>query len=70
MFDQIPPAQLAALAKEDQGPKVLGIVISFTVLALICVALRFFARIKFTRLVGWEDYFIALSMVLASPHEL
>jgi hypothetical protein len=63
MFPPIPPEQLAALAKEDQGPKVLGIVISFTVLALICVSLRFFARIKFTKLVGWEDYFIALSMV-------
>jgi hypothetical protein len=60
---QIPPDQLAILAKEDQGPKILGIVISFTLLALICVFLRFFARLKFTRLLGWEDYFIAISMV-------
>jgi hypothetical protein len=64
MFDDIPPEQLAILAKEDQGPKVVAIVITFTVFALMCVFLRFFARIKFTQLVGWEDYFIALSMVL------
>jgi hypothetical protein len=64
MFDQIPPEQLAILLRENQGPKVIGIVITFTVLALLCVFLRFFARIKFTQLVGWEDYFIALSMVL------
>jgi hypothetical protein len=64
MFDQIPPEQLAILAREDQGPRVIGLVVTFTVLAFICVLLRFFARIKFTRLLGWEDFFIALSMVL------
>jgi hypothetical protein len=60
---QLPPEQLAVLANEDQGPKVLGIVISFTVLALFCVFLRFFTRLKFTQFLGWEDYFIAFSMV-------
>jgi hypothetical protein len=64
MLDQIPPEQLAILAGEDQGPKVIGIVITFTVFASICVLLRFFTRIKFMRLLGWEDSFIALSMVL------
>ena len=67
MFEQIPPEQLAILVKENQGPKVIGIVITFTVFAFICVVLRFFARIKFTKLVGWEDYFIAISMVLLFP---
>lgn len=62
IINKIPPAVLAVLAKEDQGPKVVGIVVAFTVLAFICVLLRFFARIKFT-LLGLEDYFIALSMV-------
>jgi hypothetical protein len=60
---QLPPEQLAILAGEDLGPQVLGVVITFTLLALICVCLRFFARLKFTKLVGWEDYFIACSMV-------
>jgi uncharacterized membrane protein len=64
----IPPAQLAILVKENQGPKVVGIVIAFTVLASVCVLLRFFARVRFTKQVGWEDWFIAISMVwLAYP---
>lgn len=62
IIDEIPPQVLAVLAKEDQGPKVVGIVVAFTVLAFISVSLRFFTRIKFT-IVGWEDYFIAISMV-------
>lgn len=60
---QIPPEVLAVLAKDDQGPKAFALVVSFTALALVCVLLRFFARIRFVRLVGWEDYFIAISMV-------
>jgi hypothetical protein len=60
---QLPPQVLAALARDDLGPKTLGLVYSFTVLALICVALRFFSRIKFTKMVGWEDYFIGISAV-------
>lgn len=62
IIDKIPPEVLAVLAKEDQGPKVVGIVVAFTVLAFLCVVLRFFTRIKYTML-GLEDYFIALSMV-------
>jgi nitrate reductase gamma subunit len=63
MFPAISPSELALLAKQDQGPKVVALVILFTVIALICVLLRFVARIRFTRLTGWEDYFIAISMV-------
>jgi hypothetical protein len=62
-MEPIPPEQLSILAKDNQGPKVVGIVVAFTVLSLICVLLRFFARTRFTRLLGWEDYFVALSMV-------
>jgi hypothetical protein len=64
MVEQIPPEVLAILAQQDQGPKAIGLVVAFTVLALICVVLRFFTRIRFTQLLGWEDYYIALSMVL------
>jgi len=62
-MDQIPPEQLAILAKESQGPKIVGVVVAFTTFAAICVALRFFSRIRLTRSVGWEDYCIAVSMV-------
>jgi hypothetical protein len=65
MSDRIPPEHLAILAKEDQGPKTLGLIIAFTVLALTCVLLRLFARIRYTQVIGWEDYLIGLSMVLS-----
>lgn len=62
-MDEIPPAQLAILAKEDQGPKVIGLVVAFTAFAFICVILRFFTSIKLRRSLGLEDYFIGISMV-------
>lgn len=60
---QLPPQVVAALAQDNLGPKTLALVYSFTFLALISVALRFFSRIKLTKIVGWEDYFIGISMV-------
>lgn len=62
-FQLPPPEVIAALAKENRSPTIIGIVIGATVLGLVCVLLRFFSRIKFVRLVGLEDYFIAVSMV-------
>ncbi|CAG5181650.1 uncharacterized protein ALTATR162_LOCUS9790 [Alternaria atra] len=61
-MDQLPPAQLAKLAQENQGPATKAIVIAFTTISFICVCLRFFTRITFQHNVGWEDYSIALSM--------
>jgi hypothetical protein len=69
-MDQIPPEQLAILAEENQGPKFVAIVAAFTALALSCVLLRFYTRIKYTKHVGWEDYCIAVSMVCLSCSEL
>jgi hypothetical protein len=62
-MDGLTPEQREILAKESHGPLVISIVIAFTVLSLVCVSLRFFTRIRFTRLVGTEDYLTALSMV-------
>ncbi|CAN9210265.1 unnamed protein product [Alternaria alternata] len=62
---QLPPQVVAALAQDNLGPKTLALVYSFTFLALISVALRFFSRIKLTKIVGWEDYFIGISMVFS-----
>jgi hypothetical protein len=63
----IPPEQLALLASEDHGPRTIGIVIAFTVLAFLSVILRFVTRTRLTHLVGWEDYLIALAMVFPAP---
>ncbi|KAL7772455.1 hypothetical protein CFE70_002414 [Pyrenophora teres f. teres 0-1] len=62
---QISPEVLAVLAKDDRGPKTIGLVLGFTTLALVCVSLRFFARIKFVRQVGSEDYLMAMAMVFS-----
>lgn len=40
-----------------------AISITFTVFAFICVLLRFFVRLTFKKVLGWEDYTIAVSMV-------
>ncbi|KAL1795429.1 hypothetical protein ACET3X_005653 [Alternaria dauci] len=65
-MDQIPPEQLAALAKEDRGPLTKSIVIAFTCISGICVALRIITRLQFLgRALGWEDYTIVCSMALA-----
>lgn len=60
------PEQLAALAKEDQGPLTISLIIAFTVIAFVCVLLRGVSRIKLLgRALGWEDYTIILSMGLS-----
>jgi hypothetical protein len=59
----IPPSVLADLAREDQGPKTVGLVATFLALAIIAVCLRFVARIRLGIPIGWEDYFILVSMV-------
>jgi hypothetical protein len=65
-MDPIPPEQLAALAKEDRGPLTKSIVVAFTCIAGICVALRIITRLRFLgRSLGWEDYAIVVSMALA-----
>ncbi|EAT87840.1 hypothetical protein HBI56_117970 [Parastagonospora nodorum] len=61
----IPPEQLALLASEDHGPRTIGIVVAFTVLAFLSVILRFVTRTRLTHLVGWEDYLIALAMAFS-----
>jgi hypothetical protein len=61
-MDQIPPEQLAALAKEDLGPLTKNIVIAFTVVAFTSVCLRIFTRLRY-QATGWEDYTIVVAMV-------
>jgi hypothetical protein len=58
------PEQLAVLAREDQGPLTKTIIITFTTIASMCVALRLFTRLRYLgRILGWEDYTIIISLV-------
>jgi hypothetical protein len=64
--DSIPPSVLAHLAREDRGPKTIGLVVTFTALAFIAVCLRFFARVRLAINIGWEDHVMVVSMVSIS----
>ncbi|KAL5120060.1 hypothetical protein ACEQ8H_001885 [Pleosporales sp. CAS-2024a] len=61
----ISPEQLAILAGQDQGPKTVALVVTFTALAFVFVLLRLIVRIQFTQLIGWEDYLIAVTMLFS-----
>ncbi|KAF2735190.1 hypothetical protein EJ04DRAFT_491971 [Polyplosphaeria fusca] len=65
-FPQLPPEVLAALAKENQSPKVIALIATFTGISFFFVVLRFFTRIKFIEMVGIEDYFIGISVLFAA----
>jgi hypothetical protein len=67
-FPEVPPEVIAALAKENRSPVIIGLVAGFTGLAFVCVLLRFFSRAKLVGIVGLEDYFIAVSMVSSTSN--
>jgi hypothetical protein len=62
-YPQVPPEMIAALARENKSPLIIGLVAGSTGLAFVCVLLRFFSRVKLVGIVGLEDYLIALAMV-------
>lgn len=64
---QIPPEVLEALKKDDKGPTVIGVNVAFAGLALVCVTLRSYARLRIVRHFGLEDWFMVLSMVRHAP---
>ncbi|KAL5121516.1 hypothetical protein ACEQ8H_000588 [Pleosporales sp. CAS-2024a] len=61
---QLPPAEVARLARDNLGPQTACIVIAFTGLAVVSVCLRLFARLKY-KVAGWEDWTIVIATVLA-----
>ncbi|KAI9675737.1 MAG: hypothetical protein M1817_001104 [Caeruleum heppii] len=50
---------------ENQGPRILAVCVTTTVLAFVIVCLRLFTRIKVVRSVGWDDYVILLTMAVS-----
>ncbi|OLN97953.1 hypothetical protein CCHL11_02548 [Colletotrichum chlorophyti] len=67
---------LELLGKEDNlgeptpalnnKPVMLGVVISFLVLALLCAILRIWCRFYVVRAAGWDDFFVTLVMISIS----
>ncbi|KAK9424385.1 putative Integral membrane protein [Seiridium unicorne] len=52
------------MAVDDRGPELLIITWVFTALAIILVALKLFTRQRFLQGLGWDDFFIFLSLIL------
>jgi hypothetical protein len=46
-----------------QGPALLAVSVTLTVVALLTSILRFCVRIRINRKVVWDDYFLGLAMV-------
>lgn len=63
MSTQITPEQVAALASQNRGPEILAVSWVFTSLAIIVVSLKLFTRTYILHGLGWDDFFIFLSLV-------
>lgn len=68
------PALMARLAMEDRGLELLVVIWVFTILAIGVVGLKIFTRAHILHALGWDDFFIFLSLVwfplpLRSEHE-
>lgn len=48
---------------ENRGPALVGIIGVFTGSAVIVVALRFYAKARTQGALGWDDFFILISIV-------
>ena len=48
---------------EDHGPAILGVCVSTIVLAVVCVCLRMYIRIRLTHNFWWDDGFIIAAVV-------
>lgn len=56
MAFQISPTQLDLLCKESRQSSLLAMQWSFTIAAVIVIALRLYCRSKFGKGLGWDDY--------------
>ncbi|KIW01184.1 uncharacterized protein PV09_07466 [Verruconis gallopava] len=59
------PALSASQLQESRGPQVNIIAWVFTGIAIIIVALKLFTRSQITRKLGWDDFFIFLSLAFS-----
>ncbi|KAF1975454.1 hypothetical protein BU23DRAFT_458233 [Bimuria novae-zelandiae CBS 107.79] len=49
---------------DNDGPRILGVVLAITIFALITMVARLFVRVKLIRNVGWDDYCMSFAMLL------
>lgn len=48
---------------DTRSPQLIGLTVTVTVLALACVVVRIYTRLKVSRSVGWDDYTCLAAMV-------
>jgi len=59
----VSPEVRARLENDDLGSTIVGVTVSFTVLALTAVLLRFYTRVRLIKNFGAEDWLMLVSMV-------
>jgi hypothetical protein len=64
-MESIPPVNPDDLGR---GPMIMGITWTFTILAMMAVCLRFYLRLKISKLYLMEDWFM-LAAVVSTPTE-
>ncbi|KAI8623563.1 hypothetical protein F5Y19DRAFT_492524 [Xylariaceae sp. FL1651] len=52
--------------RESQGPALLAVSVTTTVIALSTCILRYCVRSRINQTIGWEDYFVGLAMLLGT----
>lgn len=52
-----------SMADDNQGPELLAIIWTFTAISIATVILKLFTRRRFLQGLGWDDFFIFISLV-------
>ncbi|KAK6206642.1 hypothetical protein LQW54_007594 [Pestalotiopsis sp. IQ-011] len=52
------------MGSDNRGPELLGLIWIFTTVSIATVALKLFTRRRFLQGLGWDDFFIFLSLIL------
>ena len=58
-----PPSPPPLGEDENRGPTINIVNWTFTAVATLCVVLRLFGRLRLTNNVGWDDFWILVSIV-------
>lgn len=61
MSFQAPP--FPQVSRDTRSPQLIGWTLTVTILALACVVVRMYTRLKVSRSVGWDDYTVLAAMV-------
>ena len=59
-----PPTGVPAGGDQNKGPSIEAVIWIFTSIALLTAVFRIFGRLRLTRNIGWDDFWIVIAMLL------